>query len=62
MISEKSVDVEALIKDISEKSEVAGVQQAAAMAKKTQLDADSIIIAKEEAEAQEALKAAEPAL
>lgn len=62
VISEKSVEVEALIKDITEKSEVAGVQQAAAVTKKTQLDAESIIIAKEEAEAQEALKAAEPAL
>lgn len=35
VIAEKAVEVEALIKDITAKSEVAGVQQAAAQAKKT---------------------------
>lgn len=35
VIAEKAIEVEALIKDITAKSEVAAVQQAAAQAKKT---------------------------
>jgi dynein heavy chain len=62
VIAEKVVEVDALIKDITAKSEVAATQQAAAQAKKTQLDADAIIIAKEEKEAKQALEAAVPAL
>lgn len=35
VIAEKVIEVDAIIKDITEKSEIAGVQQAAAQAKKT---------------------------
>lgn len=62
IIAEKVVEVDALIKDITAKSEVAATQQAAAQAKKTQLDADAIVIAREEKEAKQALEAAVPAL
>lgn len=54
--------VKILIDDISEKSEVASVQQKAAGEKKAYLDKQSVIIEREEAEAAEALKAAIPAL
>ena len=61
-IAEKSVVVAELIKDIGEKSEQVGKEKAAADIKKEQLDKDSIIIAREEAEASVALEEAIPAL
>jgi hypothetical protein len=51
-----------MIDDITAKSEIAAVKQDAAGKKKKQLDAEGIIIAKEEAEAAVALEAAIPAL
>jgi len=61
-IAEKTVEVEALIKDISEKTQVASVQQKEAAEKKAHLDKQAIVIAKETAEAEKALEAAIPAL
>lgn len=61
-IAEKKKIVEELIADITEKSEIAGKQQAFAAEKKEQLDAQSIIIAREEEEARIALDEALPAL
>lgn len=54
VIAEKTVVVEELIKDITAKSEVAGVKAKAAGEKKEYLDKQSVIIAKEEAEATKA--------
>ena len=51
-----------MIEDITVKSEDAAVKAEAAGKKKKQLDADGIIIAREEAEAATALEAAIPAL
>lgn len=48
-IGEKQVVVSEMIKDITEKSEVAGVQQKAAAEKKDALDKQSVIIAREDA-------------
>lgn len=57
-----AASVKVLIDDISQKSEVAAVQAKAASEKKEYLDIQSVIIAKEEAEAAVALEAAIPAL
>jgi dynein heavy chain len=54
VIAEKTIVVEELIKDITAKSEVAGVKAKAAGEKKEYLDKQSVIIAKEEAEATKA--------
>lgn len=62
VIAERTVEVEKIIKEVTEKSEIAAVKAAAAQTKKTQLDADAIIIDKEEKEAAKALEAAVPAL
>lgn len=61
-IAKMSINVKALIDDISQKSEVAAVQAKSAGEKKEYLDKQSIIIAREEAEAAVALEAAIPAL
>ena len=60
-IKEKASIVEALIADITEKSKIAGEQQAIASKKKDFLAVESVIIAKEEEEAAVALEAAIPA-
>jgi len=60
-IGEKQVVVSEMIKDITEKSEVAGVQQKAAAEKKDALDKQSVIIAREDAIATKALDEAIPA-
>jgi dynein heavy chain len=54
--------VEQLIADISQKTEIASKQQAEASETKAFLDVQSVKIAKEKAEADEQLKAAEPAV
>lgn len=61
-IAEKKIIVAELIKDITAKSQVAGVQAKEAAEKKEYLDGQSIIIAREEAEASKALEEAVPAL
>ena len=61
-IAEKKKIVEELIADITEKSEIAGKQQAVAAEKKAFLDVQSVKIAEEEAEATKALEEALPAL
>jgi len=61
-IAKKSIIVGELIVDITKKSEIAAVQQKEAAEKKDQLDKQSVIIAKEEAEAAIALEEAIPAL
>jgi len=61
-IAVKAASVQVMIDDITIKSEDAGVKAKAAGEKKKQLDADGIIIAREEAEASLALEAAIPAL
>jgi dynein heavy chain len=60
-IKEKASVVESLIADITEKSKIAGEQQKIAQEKKDFLAVESVVIAKEEEEAAEALKAAIPA-
>jgi len=62
VIGEKAIVVNGIIKDITEKSEIAGVQQAAAGKKKTELDKQAVIIAREDAAATKALEEAIPAL
>jgi len=62
IIGEKSIVVNEIITDITAKSEVAGVQQAAAAKKKEELDKQSIVIAREDAAATKALEEAIPAL
>jgi hypothetical protein len=62
IIASKKVVVTGLIEEVTEKANVAEKDAKAAAIKKEQLDRDSIIIAKEEAEAAESLKAAKPAL
>lgn len=59
-IKEKKAIVEELIADITEKSEIAAVQQQEAAEKKKFLDVESVVIAREEAEASKELLAAEP--
>lgn len=61
-IAKKTKEVQELIADINQKTEVAAVKQKSAAEKKEQLDKDAVIIAREEAEAAIALKEAEPAL
>ena len=61
-IAEKKAIVEELIADITQKSEIAGKQQAAASAKKKELDVAAAEIARESAIADEKLKMAEPAV
>jgi dynein heavy chain len=62
VIGEKSVVVNEIIKDITEKSEVAGVQQAAAAKKKDELDKQAVVIEREDKAATKALEEAIPAL
>jgi len=62
VIGEKQVDVTEIIRDITEKSKVAAVQQKAAAEKKEALDKQAIVIAKEDAIATKALEEAIPAL
>jgi hypothetical protein len=62
VIAEKKIIVEGIIAEVAEKSAVAAKDAAAAQEKKEYLDKQSIIIAREDAEATEALKAAQPAL
>jgi dynein heavy chain, axonemal len=61
-IAKKQIVVQELIDDITQKSEVAAVQQKEAAEKKAYLDKQSVIIAKEEKEAAIALEEAIPAL
>jgi dynein heavy chain len=61
-IAEKSIVVAELIKEIGAKSEQVGKEKGVADVKKEQLDKDSVIIAREEAEASKALEEAIPAL
>lgn len=62
VIGEKSVVVNGIIKDITEKSETATIQAKAATEKKEILDKQAIIIAREDASATKALEEAIPAL
>lgn len=62
VIAEKKTVVEGIIAEVTEKSAIAAKDAAAAQEKKEYLAKQSIIIAKEDAEATEALKAAQPAL
>ena len=61
-IAEKTVKVQELIKDITEKTAIASVQQKEASEKKIYLDGQAIIIKKETEEAEIALAEAIPAL
>lgn len=62
VIGEKQVVVTDIIKDITEKSQVAGVQAKAAADKKEALDKQAVVIAREDAIASKALEEAIPAL
>jgi dynein heavy chain len=62
IIAEKKIVVEGIIADVTEKSEIVAKDSKAAQEKKEFLDKQAIYIAKEDAEATEALKAAGPAL
>jgi dynein heavy chain len=62
VIGEKSIVVNGIIKDITEKSETATIQAKAATEKKEILDKQAIIIAREDAHATKALEEAIPAL
>jgi dynein heavy chain len=62
IIATKKVVVTGLIEEVTAKAEIAEKDSKAAAIKKDQLDKDSVIIAREEAEAAESLKAATPAL
>ena len=62
VIAGKKVIVTGLIEEVTASAEVADKDAKAAAIKKEQLDKDSVIIAKEQAEAAEALKEATPAL
>lgn len=61
-IAKKSAEVTVMIAEIKVKSDDAAIKAKAAGEKKTQLDADGIVIAREEKEASIALEAAVPAL
>jgi dynein heavy chain len=61
-IAEKREKVEIIIQDVNQNTEIAGKEQKVAEALKLQISEQDVIIKKEEQEATEALKAAEPAL
>jgi len=62
IIGEKTVVVNQIIADITEKSEIAEVQAKAATIKKEELDKQAVVIAREDAAATKALEEAIPAL
>jgi dynein heavy chain len=62
IVDAKTVDVKALIKDITEKTEIANVNQASATKKADELEKAAVIIERESAKAASALEEALPAL